>query len=53
VLDGDATIVTKSNYIEITNILTKPDSCVIDYNEERAVENRTNEVLTMLVIVSN
>lgn len=53
VLEGEATIVTKSNGIETTHVLTKLDSCVIDYNEERAVENKTNEVLTMLVVVSN
>lgn len=53
VLDGEATILTKEGGNEITNVLTKLDSCVIDYNEERAVENRTNQVVTMLVIVSN
>ena len=53
VLDGEATILTKEGGNEITTVLTKLDSCVIDYNEERAVENRTNQVVTMLVIVSN
>jgi quercetin dioxygenase-like cupin family protein len=53
VLDGEATLLTKEGDKEITHVLTKLDSCAIDYNEERAVENRTNQVLTMLVIVSN
>ena len=53
VLEGEATILTKTDGKEIAHSLTKLDSCVIDYNEERAVENRTNQVLTMLVIVSN
>lgn len=53
VLDGEATIITKKGEQEFTTVLGKLDSCVIDYNEERAVENRTNKVVTMLVIVSN
>jgi mannose-6-phosphate isomerase-like protein (cupin superfamily) len=53
VLEGEATILTKQNDQEVTTVLGKLDSCAIDYNEERAVENRTNQVVTMLVIVSN
>jgi mannose-6-phosphate isomerase-like protein (cupin superfamily) len=53
VLDGEATILTKQDGQEVITVLGKLDSCVIDYNEERAVENRTNQVVTMLVIVSN
>lgn len=53
VLDGEATILTKQDEQEVTTVLKKLDSCVIDYNEERAVENRTNQVVAMLVIVSN
>ena len=53
VLDGEATILTKRDGQEIATVLGKLDSCVIDYNEERAVDNRTNQVVTMLVIASN
>jgi mannose-6-phosphate isomerase-like protein (cupin superfamily) len=53
VLDGQATILTKEDGAEVTTELSKLDSCVIGYDEERSVENRTNQVVTMLVIVSN
>ena len=53
VLDGEVTIITKENGVEKETTLGPLDSCVIEYNEERAVENRTNKVVTMLVVISN
>ena len=54
VLEGEITILTKGedgNTVETR--LTALDSCVIGFDETRAVENRTNQVVTMLVVVSS
>jgi mannose-6-phosphate isomerase-like protein (cupin superfamily) len=54
VLDGDITILTKDDSgNEVETQLSTLDSCVIGLNETRAVENRTNRVVTMLVVVSS
>ncbi|MEG3766821.1 cupin domain-containing protein [Alteromonas sp. 14N.309.X.WAT.G.H12] len=53
VLDGEITILTKDENDQVVETQMGPmDSCVIGYNETRAVENRTNGVVTMLVVVS-
>lgn len=49
VVDGEITIITDDE--EVT--LGKLDSCLIGNNEFRTVENRSNTVATMLVIVSS
>ena len=49
VLDGQATIITDEGEVDLACM----DSCSIGVNEYRAVENRTNDVLTMLVIISS
>lgn len=48
VLDGEVTIITDSGEETLGHL----DSCVIGVNEYRAVENRTNAICTMLVIIS-
>ncbi|GAA6185259.1 cupin domain-containing protein [Aliiglaciecola sp. NS0011-25] len=53
VLDGEVTILTKENGTQKETVLGPLDSCVIEFNEERAVENRSNKVVTMLVVISN
>lgn len=49
VLDGEATVITDDG----EETLGYLDSCVIGVNEYRSVENRTNGVCTMLVIISS
>lgn len=54
VLDGEITILTKDDSgNDVETHLTTLDSCVIGFDEIRAVENRTNRVVTMLVVVSS
>jgi mannose-6-phosphate isomerase-like protein (cupin superfamily) len=48
VIEGEVTIITDDG----EETLGKLDSCVIGVNEYRSVENRTNSVCTMLVIIS-
>lgn len=49
VLDGEVTIITNDGETQLGPM----DSCLIELNEQRAVENRSNQVVTMLVIVSS
>lgn len=49
VLDGEITVITN----EGETVLGPLDSCHIAPDEMRAVENRTNRVATMLVIMPN
>lgn len=49
VVDGEVTIITDDE--EVT--LHKLDSCLIGNNEFRSIENRSNTVATMLVVVSS
>jgi quercetin dioxygenase-like cupin family protein len=49
VLEGEVTIVTN----EGETVLGKLDSCLIAPNEERSVENRTNDIARMLVVSPN
>lgn len=49
VLEGEVTIVTS----EGETVLGKLDSCLIAPNEERSVENRTNDIARMLVVSPN
>ena len=48
VLDGEITILTEDGEATLGYL----DSCCIGVNEKRAVENRSNSVTTMLVIIS-
>lgn len=48
VLDGEVTIITEDGETQLGPM----DSCFIAINEQKAVENRSNKVATMLVIVS-
>lgn len=48
VIDGEITVITDDK----EETLGRLDSCVIGVNEYRAVENRTNSMCTMLVIIS-
>ncbi len=49
VIDGEVTVITD----EGETILSRLDSCHIAPGEARAVENRTNRVATMLVVMPN
>jgi quercetin dioxygenase-like cupin family protein len=49
VLEGEVTIVTS----EGETVLGPLDSCLIAPNEERSVENRTNDIARMLVVSPN
>jgi len=49
VLDGEVTIITGEGETQLEPM----DSCLIELNEQRAIENRSNQVVTMLVIVSS
>lgn len=49
VLEGEVTIVTN----EGETVLGPLDSCLIAPNEERSVENRTNDIARMLVVSPN
>jgi quercetin dioxygenase-like cupin family protein len=49
VLEGEVTIVTN----EGETVLGPLDSCLIAPNEERSVENRTNNIARMLVVSPN
>jgi quercetin dioxygenase-like cupin family protein len=49
VLEGEVTIVTS----EGETVLGSLDSCLIAPNEERSVENRTNNIARMLVVSPN
>ncbi len=49
VLDGEITVTTNAG----DTVLGSLDSCHIAPGEERAVENRTNRVATMLVVLPN
>ncbi|GAB2699828.1 cupin domain-containing protein [Aliiglaciecola sp. 3_MG-2023] len=53
VLDGEITILTKEDGVQKETTLGHLDSCLIEFNELRAVENRTNKVATILVVISN
>ncbi len=46
VLEGEITVVTKDRTITLSAM----DSCLIEANEERSVENRSHDVAKMLVI---
>jgi mannose-6-phosphate isomerase-like protein (cupin superfamily) len=47
VVDGEVTVITEHG--ETT--LTAYDSCYLEPNEERAIENRTNRPASMLVVM--
>ncbi len=49
VIDGEVTVTTSDG----ETVLGPLDSCRIAPFEERAVENRTNKVVTMLVVMPN
>lgn len=49
VVEGEVTVITDDEEV----VLHKLDSCLIGNNEFRSVENRSNTVATMLVIVSS
>ena len=46
IIEGELTVITEKEEF----VLRKMDSCFIPANEKRALENRTNEVVTMLVV---
>jgi mannose-6-phosphate isomerase-like protein (cupin superfamily) len=46
VLEGEITVVTKSGAVTLGPL----DSCLIEANEERSVENRSKNIVKMLVI---
>jgi quercetin dioxygenase-like cupin family protein len=46
VLEGAITVITKDSTVTLGPL----DSCLIEANEERSVENRSNDVAKMLVI---
>ena len=48
VLEGEVTLITDEGEYRLQPL----DSCFIDVNEHRAIENRSPQVATMLVIVS-
>lgn len=48
VLEGEVTVLTEDGEETLGTL----DSCSIGVNEKRAVENRSNKVVTMLVMVS-
>jgi|TARA_B110000503_G_scaffold143702_1_gene247242 mannose-6-phosphate isomerase-like protein (cupin superfamily) len=48
-LEGEVTVITEDGETTLGPL----DSCYIGLNEKRAVENRSNQVATMLVIVSS
>lgn len=49
VLDGEVTVMTDDG----KETLGYLDSCALSLNERRAIENRTNKIVTMLVITSS
>ena len=49
VLDGEITVITEEAEYQLSTM----DSCAIGLNEPRAIENRSNKVVTMLVVVSS
>lgn len=46
IIEGELTVITDNEEV----VLRKLDSCFIPANEKRALENRTNEVVVMLVV---
>lgn len=53
VIEGEVTIITEESGRRVDTRLGPLDSCLIGMNEGRAVENRSNKIVTMLVIVSS
>lgn len=49
VLEGEITVITR----ERTVTLGPLDSCLIEANEERSIENRTTDIVRMLVVSPN
>ena len=52
VIEGEITILTGDSDQPVETTLGPLDSCLIGFDEQRAVENRGNKPVTMLVIVS-
>ena len=46
VLEGEITVITQDRTVTLTPL----DSCLIEANEERTVENRSNDIAKMLVV---
>ncbi len=53
VIEGEVTILSGSSEQPVETTLGPLDSCLIGFGEARAVENRSNQPVTMLVIVSS
>jgi len=53
VLEGEVTIITGSSDAPKETTLGPLDSCLIGFDEQRAIKNCSNKPVTMLVIVSS